>query len=76
MFTRLHIRLSPTATLAALQDTFRQHPEMESVAQTVRRGNMIVLYVVSDDARPVNLFCRQLVEAEVAGAVTVERLDV
>jgi hypothetical protein len=37
---------------------------------------MFVIYVVSDDVRPVNLFCRRLIEGELAEAVTVQRLDV
>jgi hypothetical protein len=77
MLIRLSIRLSLDATPAALQETFRQQREMEWVGQTVLRSrNTLVVYVVSKDARPVNRFCRRLIEAELAETVTVQRLDV
>jgi hypothetical protein len=77
MLTRLRIRLSPEATLSALQDTLNRQPEMKGVGQTVRRGrNVFVIHVESDNARSVNVFCRRLVEAELAEDVTVQRLDV
>jgi hypothetical protein len=38
MLPQLHIRFLSTAMLAALQDIFYQHPEIERVGQTVRRG--------------------------------------
>jgi hypothetical protein len=77
MLTRLRIRLSLEATVAALQDNLHRQPQLEQVGQTVRRGrNMFVVHVLSDDARPVNLFCRRLVEAGLVEDVTVQRLDV
>jgi hypothetical protein len=77
LLSRLSIRLFPPATLESLQDSFRCQREMEWVGQTVRRRrNIFVIYVVSKDARPVNLFWRRLVEAELADAVTAQRLDV
>ena len=77
MLTQVRIRLSPGATVAALLDNLHRQPQMEHVGQTVRRGrNMFVIHVVSDDARPVNLFCRRLVEAGLVEDVTVQRLDV
>jgi hypothetical protein len=77
MLIRLSIRLSPDATPAALQDTFHQQREMEWVGQTELRGrNTLVVYVISKDARPVNWFCRRLIEGQLAETVTVQRLDV
>jgi hypothetical protein len=40
------------------------------------RNNSSKGNVVSGDARPVNLFCRRLVEAGLVEDVTVQRLDV
>jgi hypothetical protein len=77
MLVQLSIRLSPEATLAALQETFRHQHNVDRVGQIVPRGsNMFVIYVVTKDAGPLKAFCRGLVDKGLAESVTAQRLDV
>jgi hypothetical protein len=77
MLTELVIRMSPGATVEELHAWLPRPTVLEVAGQIVQRNQKTVaIRVISESARPVNAFCRRLIEIGLAETVFVERLDV